>query len=103
METIIGFVAGYLVGTREGKAGLERLKTSWRAITSSPEVRKMASDAIVMAERVVKRVPAGGISGAVVRTLTSRATTSREASRAACRGILRCRLAFPQLRVGCCR
>ena len=42
METIIGFVAGYLVGTREGKDGLERLKTSWRAITSSPEVRKMA-------------------------------------------------------------
>ena len=83
METIIGFVAGYLVGTREGKVGLERLKTSWRAITSSPEVRKMASDAIVMAERVVKRVPAGGISGAVVRTLTSRAATSREASRAA--------------------
>ena len=28
METIIGFVAGYLVGTREGKDGLERLKTS---------------------------------------------------------------------------
>jgi hypothetical protein len=72
METIVGFVAGYLVGTREGKAGLERLKTSWRAITSSPEVRKMASDAIVMAEQVIKRVPAGGIGGAVVRTLTSR-------------------------------
>ena len=78
METIVGFVAGYLLGTREGKAGLERLKTSWRAITSSPEVRKMASDAIVMAEQVVKRAPAGGISGAVVRTLTR-----REPSRAA--------------------
>lgn len=78
METIIGFVAGYLVGTREGKAGLERLKTSWRAITSSPEVRKMASDAIVMAEQVIKRAPAGGISGTVVRTLTR-----REPSRAA--------------------
>ena len=83
METIVGFVAGYLVGTREGKAGLERLKASWRGITSSPEVRKMASDAIVMAEQIVKRVPAGGISGAVVRTLTSRAATRREPSQAA--------------------
>jgi hypothetical protein len=83
METIVGFVAGYLVGTREGKAGLERLKTSWRAITSSPEVRKMASDAIVMAEQVVKRAPVGGISGTVARTLASRATTRRETSRTA--------------------
>ena len=83
METIVGFVAGYLLGTREGKAGLERLKTSWRAITSSPEVRTMASDAIVMAVQVVRRVPAGGSSGTVVRTLTSRATTRRETSRAA--------------------
>ena len=57
MEAIIGFVAGYLVGTREGKAGLERLKTSWHAIRSSPEVRKMATDAITMAEQVVRRAP----------------------------------------------
>ena len=83
METIVGFVAGYLVGTREGKAGLERLKTSWRAITSSPEVRKMASDAIVMAEQVAKRAPTGGISGAVVRTLASRSSSRRDMSRAA--------------------
>jgi len=71
------------VGTREGKAGLERLKTSWRAITSSPEVRKMASDVIVMAEQVVRRAPAGGISGAVVRTLASRSGSRRDTSRAA--------------------
>jgi hypothetical protein len=82
METIIGFLAGYLVGTREGKAGLERLKTSVNAIRSSPEVRKMASDAIVLAEQVVRRAPGGGISG-TVRTLASRAATRGEASRAA--------------------
>jgi hypothetical protein len=83
METIIGFVAGYLVGAREGKAGLERLKTSWRAIASSPEVRKMASDAIVMAEQVVKRAPVGGLGGTVVRTLASRASSRSQTSRAA--------------------
>jgi len=83
METIIGFVAGYLVGAREGKAGLQRLKTSVNAIRSSPEVRKMASDVIVLAEQVVKRAPVGGISGTVVRSLASRAATRRETPRAA--------------------
>jgi hypothetical protein len=84
METIIGFVAGYLVGTREGKAGLERLKTSWNAIRNSPEVRKMAVDAMTMAEQVIRRAPAGGIGGTVVRTLASRAGgTRREGARAA--------------------
>ena len=84
METIIGFVAGYLVGSREGKAGLERLKTSWQTIRSSPEVRKLAVDAITMAEQIVRRVPAGGISGALVRTLASRVGgTRQEPSRAA--------------------
>ena len=83
METIIGFVAGYLAGTRDGKAGLERLKTSWHAIKASPEVRKMASDAILLAEQAVKRAPVGGISGTVVRGLASRAATRRETARAA--------------------
>jgi hypothetical protein len=84
METIIGFVAGYLVGSREGKAGLERLKTSWQTIRNSPEVRKMATDAITMAEQVVRRAPVGSLSGAVVRTLASRAGgTRQESSRAA--------------------
>ena len=81
MEAIIGFVAGYLVGTREGKAGLERLKTSWHAIRTSPEVRKLATDAISMAEQVVRQAPIGGLSGTVVRTLASRG--NRESARAA--------------------
>jgi hypothetical protein len=84
METFIGFIAGYLVGSREGKAGLERLKTSWNTIRTSPEVRKLAGDAMTVAEQVVRRAPAGGIGGAVVRTLASRAGgTRRETSRAA--------------------
>ncbi len=37
METIVGFVAGYLVGTREGKDGLERMRSSWHSIRTSPE------------------------------------------------------------------
>jgi hypothetical protein len=84
METFIGFIAGYLVGSREGKAGLERLKTSWNAIRTSPEVRKLATDAAAVAGQVVRRAPVGGIGETVVRTLASRAgATRRETSRAA--------------------
>jgi hypothetical protein len=84
MEAIIGFVVGYLVGTREGKTGLERLKTSWQAIVTSPEARKMAGEAITVAEQMVRRAPVGGIGGTVVRTLASRAGgTRQESSRAA--------------------
>jgi hypothetical protein len=80
MEAIIGFVAGYLVGSREGKAGLERLKTSWKAIRSSPEVRKLVTDGLSMAEQAVRQAPIGGISGTVVRTLASRTGTTRGGS-----------------------
>ena len=84
METFIGFVVGYLVGSREGKAGLERLKTSWNAIRTSPEVRKLATDAVSVAGQVVSRAPVGGIGETVVRTLASRAgATRKETSRAA--------------------
>jgi len=82
MDTLIGFVAGYLVGTREGKAGLQRLKESWNAIRTSPEVRRMAGDAMSAAGQMARRAPVGGISGTVVRTLASRAGRG-ETSRAA--------------------
>lgn len=87
METIIGFVVGYLVGSREGKAGLERLRTSANAIMRSPEVRRLAAEAITVAESTARQVSsqgAGGIGGSVARTLIDRVTdTRREGSRAA--------------------
>jgi hypothetical protein len=60
METIIGFVAGYLVGTREGRAGLERLRRSWQGIARSPQVRKLASEAVSAAEAAARGAMAGG-------------------------------------------
>jgi len=63
MEAIIGFVAGYLTGSREGQAGLERLRTAWQAIKKSPEVRKLAAEAVVLAEAMVRRASSGGIGG----------------------------------------
>jgi hypothetical protein len=64
METILGFVAGYLTGSREGREGLERLRESWRGIRNSPEARKLAADAMSIAELAVRRTAAGSLSGA---------------------------------------
>jgi len=86
METIVGFVAGYLVGTREGREGLERLRSSWRAIRTSPEVRKLATEAMAAAEMALRRgsgrADIGGAVGEVTDMLVRRAVGARR-SRAA--------------------
>ncbi len=78
METIIGFVAGYLVGTSEGKAGLKRLQDSWQAITTSPHARKMAADALAVAAPVARQVTSRGL-GALGTGLTGRVPPPRRA------------------------
>ena len=82
METIVGFVAGYLVGTREGRDGLERMRSSWHSIRTSPEVRKLAADAISLAEMVMRersgRASIGGGLGNVTDMLMRRAAGARE-------------------------
>ena len=85
MEAIIGFVVGYLVGSREGKAGLDRLRTSWDAIRTSPEVRRMAGEAAVVAEAMVRRAASGGLSGTVsgVTDLIASRAASRQGQQAA--------------------
>jgi hypothetical protein len=89
METIVGFVAGYLVGTREGREGLDRLRSSWNSIRTSPEVRKMATEALAVAEMAVRRtsggsgISLGGAVGGVTDMLVRRAAAAREGSHAA--------------------
>jgi hypothetical protein len=86
METIVGFVAGYLVGTRQGREGLERLRASLQSIKNSPEVRKLAAEAVAVAETAVRQASSGGIKGlgsGVTDILVRRAVASREGPRAA--------------------
>ncbi|HEY2692604.1 MAG TPA: hypothetical protein VGJ50_29500 [Streptosporangiaceae bacterium] len=86
METIVGFLAGYLVGTREGRDGLNRLRSSWHSIRTSPEVRKLAGEAVTVAETVVRRATSGGLgeaAGGVTDMLVRRAVGAREGTRAA--------------------
>ena len=82
METILGFVAGYLVGTRDGKDGLERMRSSLHSIRTSPEVRKLAADAISLVEATVRqrsgRAGIGGAVGNVTDMLMRRAAGTRE-------------------------
>jgi hypothetical protein len=74
METVIGFAAGFLVGTQEGRAGLERLRTSLRAIATSPQTRRAASHALTIAAGMARQAAAkgfgetaSGVTSAVLR------------------------------------
>jgi hypothetical protein len=55
METVVGFVAGYLAGCRDGEEGLARLRESLKAIRDSPEARRMAGEAVALAGGVLQR------------------------------------------------
>jgi hypothetical protein len=56
METVIGFVAGYLVGAGDGKDGLERLRSSCRSIWNSPEARRLAAEAVTVARSAASQL-----------------------------------------------
>lgn len=70
METILGFVAGYMAGSRDGKDGAKRLRESFEAIISSPEVRRLAGEAMTMAEAAARRATAGRSLSDTVGTVT---------------------------------
>ncbi|MGO9218989.1 MAG: hypothetical protein ACLP5E_14700 [Streptosporangiaceae bacterium] len=86
METIIGFVAGYLTGVSEGREGMDRARKSLDAIRTSPELRRLVADGVGLAQVVLGRVAKGGLSGAlggVSELITGSAASSRDERRAA--------------------
>ena len=81
METIIGFVAGYLVGANGGPDGLKRVRSSWESIRTSPEVRRLLSEGAVVAQAAVGRASRGGLSqavGGITDLVAARAAAARE-------------------------
>jgi hypothetical protein len=64
METVIGFIAGYLVGTSHGRAGLAKVRNSVEAIRTSPELRRLAADGAGIAGVVVKQATSRGVASA---------------------------------------
>ena len=80
METVIGFVVGYLVGTSHGRAGLAKVRTSAEAIRTSPELRRLAGEATGIAGIVLKQATSRGMAGAaseVTGRLLGRQDTER--------------------------
>jgi hypothetical protein len=77
METIIGFVAGYLAGTKDGKEGLQRIRSSIRDIYHSAEARRLAAEAVAVGGAIVGKGSArgaartaAGLAKAVIRQIT---------------------------------
>jgi hypothetical protein len=81
METIIGFVAGYLVGANGGPDGLKRVRSSWQSIRTSPEVRRLLAQGAVVAQAAAGRASRGGLSqavGGITDLVAARAAAARE-------------------------
>lgn len=65
METLIGFVVGYLVGTKQGREGLDKVRESVDVIRNSPEVRQLVLTGSSIAGAAVRQVLSGG-AGAIL-------------------------------------
>jgi len=52
---LIGFLIGYLYGTKAGEAGLEELVHSWKVTSSSDEVRDLVAGGLSMARDLVSQ------------------------------------------------
>ena len=90
METIVGFVAGYLAGCKDGPDGASKLRSSVEAIVKSDEFKRITGEAMSLAEMMVRRAGTGrnltGLSGAVgtvTDVLVHRASALGKGSRAA--------------------
>ena len=53
MGAVVGFVIGYLYGTRAGEDGLEELWDAWQVIASSDEARDLVAGGISIARDLV--------------------------------------------------
>ena len=69
METLIGFVAGYIAGCQDGRDGVKRLRATVEAIARSDEVKRLTAEAMSFAEVAMRRAASGrsltGFSGTV--------------------------------------
>lgn len=89
METIFGFVAGYIAGCKDGQDGVKRLRASVEAIMKSDEVKRLAAEAMSFAEVAARRAASGrglslsGTVGTVTDVLVNRASARAKGSRAA--------------------
>ncbi len=70
METLFGFVAGYLAGCNDGRDGLKKLRASVEAIMKSDEAKRIAAEAMSVAELTMRRAASGRSLSGTVSTVT---------------------------------
>ncbi|TCO62388.1 hypothetical protein [Actinocrispum wychmicini] len=73
METLIGFAVGFFVGTQYGRDGIAKLKESWDAVSTNPEVHQLIRTGASMAGSAVRQVMSGG-AGAMIGEVTDMIT-----------------------------
>lgn len=90
METIIGFVAGYITGCQDGPDCVKRLRATAADIIRSDEVKRLMAGAMSLAGEVVSRAASSrslgelsGTVGGVSDMLVRRASATRNRSTAA--------------------
>lgn len=90
METIIGFVAGYIAGCQDGPDGVRRLRATAAEIMKSDEVKRLTAEAMSFAGALVSRAASGrslgnlpGTVGSVTDMLVHRASAIGKGPRAA--------------------
>jgi hypothetical protein len=83
METMIGFIAGYLVGAKDGPFGPDRVRKSLEAIRTSPELRRLAAEGTGAAGSVLRRASRRRLTstiGEILKLLAPEPAGSRSSS-----------------------
>jgi hypothetical protein len=83
METMIGFIAGYLVGAKDGPFGPDRVRKSLEAIRRSPELRRLAAEGTGAAGSVLRQASRRGLAstiGEILKMLTPEPAGPRTSS-----------------------
>jgi hypothetical protein len=87
METIIGFVAGYIAGCQDGPDGVKRLRATAAEIMNSGEVKRLMGEGMrLLVSRAAASRSLGDLSGTVggvTDMLVHRAAAARGRSKAA--------------------
>jgi hypothetical protein len=89
VEVVIGFAVGYLVGTRQGRQGMQHALDSAQAIWASPETKRLVSEGLTTFQTVagpaIDRMGAKSSSrrAALISTVVDELIERRQARRAA--------------------
>ncbi|HEY7280117.1 MAG TPA: hypothetical protein VID47_00880 [Actinomycetota bacterium] len=77
MEVIAGFIVGYLIGTKQGREGYEKLVDAWKSISQSEEFRGLLSSAISIGgaalQQGLDRTPGGQFATGAAEAIVGRA------------------------------